>query len=160
MNMKMFLQLLLLAVIVVISAYLLFYFFKVYPPVIQKQEALSSVCIGKNCFQVELEKTEAQREQGLMFRKELDKDKGMLFIFDKEGFYPFWMKNTLIPLDMVWIDANNNVIFFAQDVQPCKSFICPSVIPTGKAKYVLELNAGTCKDIGLKLGDTVDINIK
>ena len=92
-----------------------------------------------------------------MYRTQLGKDKGMIFIFDKNGFYPFWMKNTLIPLDMIWMDGTGKVIFIAQNVQPCKTFICPSVMPTGSAKYVLEVNAGICQQINLKVGDKLDI---
>ena len=95
-----------------------------------------------------------------MYRKELDKNKGMLFIFDKEGIYPFWMKNTLIPLDIIWIDSNDKVVFISQNVQPCKNLICPSIFPTVKAKYVLEVNAGVCQEIGLKVGDELTIDIK
>ena len=95
-----------------------------------------------------------------MYRTELDKDKGMLFIFDKEGIYPFWMKNTLIPLDMIWIDSSNKVVFISQNVQPCKSLICPVIIPSASAKYVLEINAGICEELGLKIGDEVEIKIK
>ena len=125
-----------------------------------KQGLLSSVCVNGNCFQVELARTETERDRGLMYRTELDKNKGMLFIFDNEGIYPFWMKNTVIPLDMLWIDGNGKVVFIAQNVQPCKTLICPSVFPTGSAKYVLELSAGMCQQFGLKVGDKIDINIK
>ena len=87
----------------------------------------------------------------------LNEDKGMLFIFDKDGIYPFWMKNTLIPLDMIWVDSSGKVVFIAQNVQPCKSLICPSVVPTVMAKYVLEINAGLCQQMGLKVGDQLKI---
>jgi len=119
-----------------------------------------TVCAGEKCFQVEVAKTESQRERGLMYREELGRDKGMLFIFDEDGMYPFWMKNTLIPLDMVWISSTGKVVFIAENVQPCKSLLCPSVIPGAIAKYVLEVNAGICKDIGLKVGDSLSINTK
>jgi len=134
--------------------------------------SLGSVCIKpfgsaqgeENCFKVEVAKTEAQRNKGLMGRKELDKDNGMIFVFDKEGIYPFWMKNTLIPLDMIWIKENpstgsGQVVFISQNVQPCKSLICPSVFPNVKAKYVLEINAGIIEKINLKVGDELKINI-
>src|SRR4030042_2848822 len=66
----------------------------------------NQVCFKKHCFSVELAVTPEEREEGLMFRKNLDSDKGMLFIFEKEGKYGFWMKKTLIPLDIIWIDDN------------------------------------------------------
>jgi len=156
----MFLEILFLIILVAILICLVFYPAKIQPSQNPQQDQLGSVCLGGNCFQVELAKTETQREKGLMFREELDKNKGMLFIFDKEGIYPFWMKNTLISLDIIWIDTNSKVVLINQNVQPCKSLICPLIIPSAKAKYVLEINAGLCKEIGLVSGDELKINIK
>ena len=137
---------------------LIFYF--VYPIFLGNQKyQLGSVCIKGNCFQVEIAQSSAQRDKGLMYRNKLDKNKGMFFIFEKEGIYPFWMKNTLIPLDMIWIDNNNKIVFISQNVQPCKNFICPSIIPVVKAKYVLEVNGGICQEINLKVGDLAEIKI-
>jgi len=121
------------------------------------QNSAGTACFKGKCFKVELAKTPAQWEQGLMDRQKLDPGAGMLFIFDKEGGYPFWMKNTLIALDMVWIDSSNKVVFISQNAQPCKSLVCPSIVPNSKAKYVLEINAGICQEMGLKLGDLLDI---
>ena len=166
--MKMFLQIFLIVIALVILIYLSFSFVKILTQVGPAPALPGTVCIGNQpagrCFQIEVARTESQRERGLMYRKELDKDKGMLFIFDRDGMYPFWMKNTLIPLDMVWISAplvgGNRVVSIAENVQPCKSLLCPSVIPGATAKYVLEVNAGVCKEIGLKLGDLIEINTK
>ena len=119
----------------------------------------SSVCIDKKCFSVELAKTPAERERGLMQRKELDKNKGMLFIFNTDGIYSFWMKDTLIPLDMIWINSDNKIIYIAQGVQPClparagETSACPLITPLAKAKYVLEVNAGISNAEGFKIGD-------
>ena len=124
------------------------------------QNRNSSICFGEKCFFVEIAKTSAEREKGLMYRNLLAKDRGMLFIFDKEGIYPFWMKNTLIPLDIIWIDSNNKVVFIANNVQPCKNLICPITNPLVSAKYVLEINANIAKTIGIKTGDQMVINIK
>jgi uncharacterized membrane protein (UPF0127 family) len=162
--MKMFLEILLLIIAVVILVCLFFYYAQISLSPNSQQYSSGSVCIMENCFQVELAKTEAQREKGLMYRKELDKNKGILFIFDKEGIYPFWMKNTLIPLDMLWIDASpaggNKVVFISQNTEPCKSLLCPSVVPLAKANYVLEINAGISKNLGIKIGDIIELNIK
>ena len=159
--MKMFFEILLavIIIIIVISVCLFFYLSRTSPPAAQ-QNPQNQVCFGPHCFFVELEKTTAEHERGLMNREELDKNKGMLFVFDKEGIYPFWMKNTFIPLDMVWIDTNGKVVFIAQNVQPCKSLICPTVSPNAKAKYVLEVNAGVSQEISLKVGDELKIDIK
>ncbi|MDD5146456.1 MAG: DUF192 domain-containing protein [Candidatus Pacebacteria bacterium] len=116
------------------------------------------VCFGGNCFRVELAQTEAERNKGLMFRDKLGPDRGMLFIFEQEGLYPFWMKNTLIPLDMIWINQNKEVVFIVENVQPCVQDFCPSINPDINASYVLELNAGTANKIGLKVGDTLTMN--
>jgi uncharacterized membrane protein (UPF0127 family) len=121
----------------------------------------NKVCFNSapgGCFFVELAKNDAERETGLMYRTEMPKDHGMLFIFDKEGIYSFWMKNTLIPLDMIWIDGNNKVVFVNQNSQPCKTSNCPSTNPNVKAKYVLEINAGISKEMGIKAGDKIWYN--
>ena len=88
-----------------------------------------------------------------MFRKELAQNRGMLFIFEKEDIYPFWMKNTFIPLDIIWINADKEVVFLSKDNPPCKEISCLSINPQRPAKYVLEVNAGAIDKIGLKLGD-------
>jgi len=90
-----------------------------------------------------------------MFREHLDPDKGMLFIYQDEGVHYFWMKNTLIPLDMVWINSNREVIFISKDVQPCEISQCPLICPGQKVQYVLELNGGTSDKIGLATGDKI-----
>ena len=127
---------------------------------VTKQSIGNQICFGGNCFFVEIAKSSAEREKGLMYRENMDKDKGMFFIFDKEGLYPFWMKNTLIPLDIIWIDGNNKIVFIGENAQPCKTLICPITNSSVIAKYVLEINANISKNIGLKVGDFVNINIE
>jgi hypothetical protein len=92
-----------------------------------------------------------------MNRTHLDADKGMLFVFDREDVYPFWMKNTLIPLDMLWIDSNNRVVYIVRNAQPCVSDPCPIINPGKKAGYVLEINGGLANTSGIKEGDNVTI---
>lgn len=116
----------------------------------------SEVCFNDNCFYVELSETPEQKSQGLMFREKLDLNKGMLFIFKKEGIYPFWMKNTLISLDIIWIDKNKEVVFISQDVEPCSINECKSIIPDKKALYVLEINKGLSDEIGLTIGSKLN----
>ena len=70
---------------------------------------------------VEVASDDATREQGLMYRDHLADDRGMIFLFPQAGEYPFWMKNTLIPLDMIWIDADHRIVHIAHDVPPCKA---------------------------------------
>ncbi len=97
------------------------------------------------------------RAQGLMFRSSLSPDRGMLFVFPTQDLYPFWMKNTLIPLDMIWIDRNRKVVFVASDVPPCTADPCASYPPSGAALYVLELAAGQAAARSIRPGDVVRI---
>lgn len=112
------------------------------------------VCFDDRCFNVELATTSEEQERGLMERENLPADSGMLFVYQSEGDYPFWMKNTKIPLDMIWIDKDFKVVFIVT-AEPCLSDPCPVYDPQKQAKYVLELNAGTAQNINLKEGDEV-----
>jgi len=91
---------------------------------------------------VETASDEETRNQGLMYRDQLHEGTGMLFFFPATGDYPFWMKNTLIPLDLIWIDESHKVVHVAGNVPPCKADPCPSYPPNAPARYVLELAAG------------------
>lgn len=122
----------------------------------------ASVCFNPpagGCFKVEIAKTSLELSKGLTLRKSLEQNKGMLFIFEKEGNYPFWMKNTLIPLDIIWIDKNGKVVFISENNLPClparagKENNCLSITPNQSAKYVLEINAGISEKIEMKIGD-------
>ena len=115
----------------------------------------SQVCFKDNCFTVESAITAQERTQGLMFREKLDSDKGMLFIFENEREYSFWMKNILIHLDIIWINKDKEVVFISKNAQPCKSDSCPTINPDKKAQYVLELNGGITDKIGLEVGDKI-----
>lgn len=117
------------------------------------------VCINNNCFYAEVAENFLQQYRGLMFRKELKDDKGMFFVFDKELIYPFWMKNTKIPLDIIWINENKEIVYISEFTQICKTFFCPKINPQLKAKYVLEINAGLCQKFNIKVGDTIDIDL-
>jgi uncharacterized membrane protein (UPF0127 family) len=77
----------------------------------------------------------------------------MLFLFPVDGHYPFWMKNTLIPLDMIWIDSGQRIAHVKHDVPPCQVADCPSYPPNVPARYVLEVSAGVARQHGLKAGD-------
>jgi len=104
---------------------------------------------------VEVAADDPTRSQGLMFRDQLAPDRGMIFLFPKSGDYPFWMKNTLIPLDMIWIDDQKRIVHVAQNVQPCKADPCPSIPPGAPASYVLEVAAGMAARHGLATGQTL-----
>ena len=115
------------------------------------------VCFDGHCFDVELAVTPVQKSLGLMFREKLDSQEGMLFVFNQEGQHSFWMKNTLIPLDIIWINKDQEIVFISENTQPCKKTLCPMVKPTENAKYVLEINGGLSKEIGLMVGDRAEI---
>lgn len=102
---------------------------------------------------VEVVADDELRAQGLMYRDRLDPSAGMLFFFAQDGEYPFWMKNTRIPLDMIWIDSSRRIAHVKHDVPPCRTTDCPSYPPNAIARYVLELAAGGAKQHGLKAGD-------
>jgi uncharacterized membrane protein (UPF0127 family) len=104
----------------------------------------------------EIAVTEAERARGLMFREKLLPDQGMLFVFEKEGTHAFWMKNTLIPLDMLWLDRDRRVVHIERNVPPCKADPCPSYGPVRPGLYVLELAAGAADRFGLKPADRLD----
>lgn len=106
-------------------------------------------------FNVEVAKTNATREYGLMNRTSLDVDAGMLFIYSDSDIRSFWMKNTLIPLDILWI--NDDRIVEMATLQPETPQNTPTYTPKNKANYVLELNAGTAKKYNFKIGDEVKI---
>jgi len=125
-----------------------------------EEKKRGEVCFRNECFNVELAKTEKEHERGLMFRKILGKDEGMLFIFRDEGIYPFWMKNTFLPLDIVWIDKDFRVVYISKNTLPCEENLpCPTISPKEKAKYVLEVKGETAERIGLRVGEKVNIEI-
>jgi uncharacterized membrane protein (UPF0127 family) len=109
------------------------------------------VTIGGKTYIVEMASTESSRQQGLSGRDHLDADKGMLFVFPTKGIYSFWMKDTLIPLDIIFID--NNKIVEMTTLNPPVDNNIPTYTPTQKSQYVLELNANS----GIKVGDEVKI---
>ncbi len=102
---------------------------------------------------VEIADTDAARQRGLMFRSSLGANEGMIFVFDAPGFYAFWMKNTLIPLDMLWLDPEGRVVSIASSVPPCTADPCPSYAPEGDALYVVEVAGGFTRQHGVKAGD-------
>lgn len=124
------------------------------------QKNRNFVCFEKKCFDVELAKTSQEREVGLMFRKELKKNNGMLFVFETEDFYSFWMKNTFIPLDIIWINGSGEIVFISKNNEMCSENSCPLIQPDKKAKYVLEINSGIAEENKLFIGEKAIINLK
>lgn len=96
-----------------------------------------------------------ERKIGLMYQEKIDDDKGMIFVFAKKDKLNFWMKNTLIHLDMIFIDEDKKVVDFIENAEPCKVEKCPHYSAKTEALYVLEVNGGQAEKIGLKIGDKV-----
>lgn len=120
---------------------------------INQSELKNQVCFQDNCFEVEIARTFSEQKMGLMFRKNLAIDEGMLFVFNEEKEHSFWMKDTFIPLDIIWLNEKKEIVFISKNNQPCLSEPCPIIKPTKKARYVLEINSGLADKIGLKEGD-------
>ena len=108
-------------------------------------------------FSAELATDDAQRQRGLMMRQSLPADHGMLFVFPRTEPQAFWMKNTLIPLDMLYFDAARRLVSMQLNVPPCQADPCPVYPSEGPARYVLELSGGTARRIGVQPGDELKI---
>ena len=121
-----------------------------------------TVTIKGTRFTVEVVDDDQSRAMGLMYRKSMDDDAGMLFIFEDAQPRAFWMKNTLIPLDILYFDQNRRLVSISANTPPCKNTTtrCPSY-PSGKpTKYVLEINAGLSEQHGFEPGDELIMELK
>ncbi|MBK3797660.1 DUF192 domain-containing protein [Azospirillum brasilense] len=107
---------------------------------------------GKYRFDVELAETPAQQAQGLMFREKMAADSGMLFIYDRPQPASFWMKNTLIPLDMIFIGTDGRIVNIHANAVPQS---LDAVNSAGSVKGILEINGGMSARLGIRPGDRV-----
>lgn len=105
----------------------------------------------------EIADSSEERQKGLMNRTEMKDNEGMVFIFNYEEKLAFWMKNTLISLDMIFINSNGTIVDIKNNVQPCKTDDCETYISKEKAKYTLEINGGLCQKNNIKEGDKIII---
>jgi len=110
-------------------------------------------------LQSEVMSSEADRSMGLMFRRSLPEDRGMVFVFGSPGTYSFWMKNCKFPIDMVWLDGARHVVYVAEKVPPCKEDPCPTYGGMQKALYVVEMNAGQAAREKVVLGSTLEFKL-
>jgi uncharacterized membrane protein (UPF0127 family) len=108
---------------------------------------------GPQKFTVEVARTRAQQEFGLMFRKSMDADKGMIFLWDKPQVITMWMKNTAIPLDMIFLDQSGTIVHISPDAKPESTDVISSIFP---ASAVIELGGGTAARLGIATGQKVD----
>ncbi len=107
-------------------------------------------------FMAEVAATPQEQQKGLMYRKFLDKDRCMIFVYEEDGSHGIWMKNCLISLDVVWVSADGKVVEMAENVPPCSPMrgdACPTYGGTVDARHFIEFAVGTIKRIGLKKGD-------
>lgn len=105
---------------------------------------------------IEVADDEYERQIGLMHRASLEENQGMLFIFDEESQRSFYMKNTYIPLDILFINADNKIVSFTENAEPTDETSLPSKAP---AKYVLEINGGLIERWGLEIGDEISFTL-
>jgi uncharacterized membrane protein (UPF0127 family) len=115
------------------------------------------VSLGGQRYSVEVARTEAERARGLMFRDELPAGHGMLFIHEQEGPLAYWMKNTRIPLDILFFDQARRLVSQQRNVPPCDlGDACPPYPSDAPAIYVLELNAGEAEKMRLQNGAEIE----
>ena len=120
----------------------------------EPQTDLPRVKLSAGMYQIDAQvaQTTEQRMTGLMFRKEMPQQEGMLFVFEQPSRQCFWMKNTLLPLDMIFIKPDGTILSIAERTVPMTETPVPS---HGSAKAVLEVNGGTASRLGIKPGDKV-----
>lgn len=119
----------------------------------QEDRAILHTSDGDYTFKIELASTQAERSKGLMFRQELAPDAGMLFDFQEEREVAFWMRNTFIPLDMIFIAADGTIKRIHVNARPHDPTSIPSNAPI---RFVLEIPGGRSLEIGLEEGDTLE----
>ncbi len=121
--------------------------------VVKEEEIV--VKVGEDSFSCEVASTLEERATGLMFREKLETKTGMLFDLEEQVVTGFWMKNTFIPLDIVWIDEEKEVIGI-KTAQPCTTEVCETFDIERPARWVLEVNAG---EFAGKIGDKVEFDL-
>jgi uncharacterized protein len=126
-------------------------------PVLQHGAALQSkpvLSVGGHQFYVDLADTDEERRQGLSGRESLSETDAMLFVFDADGRYSFWMKDMLIPIDMIWLDSGKRIVHIERNV-PAESY--PQTYgPSSPTRYVLEVQAGMADKLKLKANDKAE----
>ena len=107
----------------------------------------------------ELADTPQKRARGLMFRDRLANDKGMLFVFEEAGQWSFWMKNTMVALDILWIGPDKRIVYIEENVPICRQDPCPEYQSNADALYALELPAGSVKRDKLAKGMRLEFDL-
>ncbi len=117
----------------------------------------AQMIVGDETIDLEVARTAEEQSIGLMYREYLPGDRGMLFPFETERQAKFWMKNTKIPLDMIFV-REGEIRAIAENVPPCTTNPCPSYGPSDLVDQVIELSGGRAEELGLEVGDLVVIN--
>lgn len=120
----------------------------------------NKACYKNTCYFVELALSDEEKLKGLQHRDQLDKDRGMLFVLDGRTPQNFWMKETLISLDMLWLDYDGKVLYIEHAAVPCEQDPCPVYGPGVAASYVLEINAGQAAQLDIRVGDRTTLDLK
>jgi uncharacterized membrane protein (UPF0127 family) len=118
------------------------------------QSGSTHIMIGGILLSVELAKTPAAQQKGLSGKPSLPNDHGMLFVFDHQDYWGFWMVEMNFPLDIIWFNSSRQVVFIERDLAPCTPQSCPVFTPNAKALYVLEVNAGFVDAHQITFGST------
>ncbi|NJP11288.1 MAG: DUF192 domain-containing protein [Leptolyngbyaceae cyanobacterium RU_5_1] len=116
----------------------------------------AQVKVADQVIQLEVARTVEQQSLGLMYRTELEANRGMLFLFAPPRPVSFWMKNVVLNLDMVFL-RNGHVVAIADSVPPCKTEPCPVYGPSASIDQVIELRGGRAKELGIQVGDRITI---
>jgi len=119
----------------------------------------TKIRINNHIFSVELAISTTERSRGLMHRGSLAANTGMLFIYSEPQTVSFWMKETLIPLDLLFFDKDGQLIELHHNIQPCKVSACKTYTNKKPAQFALEFAAGTAKKMGIKEGSNFTIVI-
>jgi len=119
----------------------------------------NQACFEDQCVEVEIARAKTEHARGLQFRSSLPRDQGMLFIFPDVKRHSFWMKDTFIPLDIIWIDESGQVVYMLENVPICQEEPCPVYTPSSRAKYVLEINAGQASVLNIKEGESAEFKL-
>lgn len=139
--------------LVVIASLLVVFFFK------KSSTKYTTVKINNVSIKAEIAATVLTKTKGLMFRKSLPENEGMIFIFDNEDYHSFWMMNMSFPLDIIWINGEKKVVYIVKDAKPCGLICKDFYVPEEKAKYVLEVNANFTTKNKIKVGTKVNFTL-
>jgi hypothetical protein len=122
---------------------------------------IGTIKVDETVLEVQVADTEPRRIRGLMFQDQLPYDQGMIFVFNESGVYSLWMLNMQFSLDMIWFDENGDIVHIEKNIPPCKTpteiMACQSIVPSGEAKYILEVTSGFIDQFNITKNSKLDI---